>query len=155
MERQALNLLDAEMIWATVITDASFDDRTGKAGWAAWIRIDGVAEPIKAYGAFKGKVKTSTDAEKMAAANGLFIAQKHGADAFLVQSDCMSVIHLIEGITKARSVKDDWSKKMMAAGVWGKIIKARHVKGHSKTKDSRSYVNRWCDEMANKARKST
>ena len=142
------------MIWATVITDASFCDMTKKAGWACWIRIDGQSEPIKRYGAFKGKVKTSTDAEKMAAANGLFIAKAHGADAFLLQSDCMTVVHLIDGVTKAKNRVDEWARMMAKAGVLGRVIKAKHVKGHSDTKDARSHVNRWCDSMANKARKS-
>ena len=142
------------MIWATIITDASFCDKTKKAGWACWIRIDGISEPIKRYGAFKGKVKTSTDAEKMAAANGLFIAKHHGADAFLLQSDCMLVIHLINGFTKSKGEVDGWSRMTAKSGVLGSLIKAKHVKGHTKTKDARSYVNRWCDDMANKARKS-
>jgi ribonuclease HI len=143
------------MIWATVITDASFCDKTKKAGWAAWIRIDGIDAPIKRYGSFKGKVKTSTEAEKLAAANGLFIAQSMGADAFLLQTDCMAVVHLVTGFTKQQGLRDEWKRTMAKCGVLGKPLQAKHVKGHTSTKDARSYVNRWCDEMANKARRQS
>ena len=142
-------------IWATVITDASFCHRSKKAGWAAWIRIDGVERPIKRYGSFKMKVKTSTEAEKLAAANGLFIARKMGATGFLLQTDCMAVIHLVTGFTKKQHLNDEWSRIMATCGMLGKPLHAKHVKGHTSTGDARSYVNRWCDEMANKARKQS
>ena len=142
------------MIWATIITDASFCHKTGNAGWAAWIRIDGIDGPIRRYGSFKEKIKTSTEAEKLAAANGLFIAQKMGATGFLIQTDCMAVVHLVKGFTKKKHLNDDWAKIMLTCGVLGKPIYAKHVKGHSKTKDARSYANRWCDKMANDARKN-
>ena len=140
-------------IWATVITDASFCPKSKKAGWAAWIKIDGIAGPIKRYGSFKEKVKTSTEAEKLAAANGLFIAHRMGATGFLLQTDCMSVIHLVDGVTKKQRLKDDWKRIMATCGILGKPLRARHVNGHTSTKDARSHVNRWCDKMANKARK--
>lgn len=140
-------------VWATVITDASFCDKTKKAGWACWIRIDGIDHPIKRYGSFKEKVRKSTDAEQMAAVNGIFIAMKHGANAFLLQSDCMMVVHLIDGTTKSRDVIDAWNRKIARAGVLGMPIRAKHVRGHTRTRDARSYVNRWCDEKANIARK--
>jgi len=28
------------------------------------------------------------------------------------------------------------------------VLEYRHVKGHTRTKDGRSYVNRWCDKAA-------
>ena len=140
--------------WATVITDASFSDRDNKAGWAAWINIDGISYPIKKYGSFSSKVETSVDAEIKAALNGMWIARRYGADAILLQTDCMAVIHLITGITKKTNLISDWNCKIEAAGLLGVTIRAKHVKGHTKTKDARSYVNRWCDSHANKARKA-
>jgi ribonuclease HI len=142
-------------IWATVITDASYNDKNGSAGWAAWIRIDGAKDPIKHYSSFSVPVTSSSDAEKMAAINGIWIAKKHGANAFLIQTDCMAVVHLVKGVTKKRTPVAQWNSWISEAGLTGFPIIARHVKGHSKAKDARSYVNRWCDKMANNARRGT
>jgi ribonuclease HI len=138
--------------WATVITDASYSDRDNKAGWAAWINIDGMSYPIKKYGSFSSEVNTSTDAEIKAALNGMWIARKYGADAILLQTDCMAVIHLVTGFTKKPKLVSDWNCKIEAAGLLGVKIRAKHVKGHTNTKNARSHVNRWCDTYANKAR---
>lgn len=143
------------MKYATVITDASFDDRDKSAGWAAWIRIDGHDQPIKRYGSFKDDVDSSTDAEKKAALNGIAIAKSFGADQVLLQTDCMAVVHLLTGFTKKPSVISAWNCWIERAGLIGYPIRAKHVKGHTRTKDARSYVNRWCDEMANKARRAS
>jgi ribonuclease HI len=143
------------MCFATVITDASFDDKTGKAGWAAWIRVDGVAEPIKKYASFKNSVKTSMDAERLAAINGIYLASRYGATRVLLQSDCLGVIHLIDGTTRKRSAISEWYCAKEKAGILGVTLFGKHVKGHTSVKDARSHVNRWCDKMANKARKSS
>lgn len=142
------------MRWATVITDASYCDKTKKAGWAAWIRVDGIAHPIKKYASFKGKIGSSTIAEKKAAINGIWLAKKYGADAVLLQSDCLAVVHVIDKTTKKRNVLDEWNRWMENAGVLDVLVNSSHVKGHSTTQDARSYVNRWCDRHSNKARKS-
>lgn len=139
------------MARATVITDASYDHKTGKAGWAAWIRIDGM-QPIKAYGAFKGRVSSSLDAEAKAAANGIALALKNGASEVLLQTDCLIVVHYINGVTKKPSALKKWRSIVRKTGIKRERLTARHVKGHSATQDARSYVNRWCDEHANKAR---
>jgi ribonuclease HI len=143
------------MIYATVITDASFDPRDNSAGWAAWIRVDGHDQPIKRYGAFKGRIDTSTDAEKKAALNGIAIAKGMGADFVLLQTDCMAVVNCMAGHMRKRKTISNWNCMIEASGLRGFKMTARHVKGHTKTKDARSYVNRWCDKMANKARKTT
>lgn len=143
------------MRWATVITDASFNNKDMSSGWAAWVRVDDLDHPIKHYSSFsKLKPKTSTEAEKMAAINGVWIANKYGADAVLIQSDCMAVIHMLNGTTRKRKLISQWNCWIEAAGVSDIRMIAKHVKGHTRTKDARSHVNRWCDKMANKARKS-
>lgn len=139
---------------ATVITDASYCDLTKKAGWAAWIRVDGIDEPIKKYGSFKSKVKSSTDAEKMASINGIYIAKMYGATKVLVQTDCMLVVHLTNGITKKQSLVDRWSYMLSSNGLADILLEARHVRGHTTVNDARSYVNRWCDSKANEGRLS-
>ncbi|KHQ51138.1 reverse transcriptase-like protein [Mameliella alba] len=140
------------MTRATVITDASFCDRTKAAGWAAWVRIDGMAEPIKRYGSFSDAVSTSSEAEKKAALNGIWIAAQYGATEILLQSDCLAVVHLIDGTTKKRAPLDQWHRWCASIGILGLDLKSRHVRGHTSKKDARSHVNRWCDKHANKAR---
>lgn len=133
---------------ATVITDASFCNATKKAGWAAWIVIDGVRH--KKYGAFKNKVDRSDLAELYAAWNGIFIARQLGATSILLQTDCRAAIQLLSGGVSDRQkryMKRLRKKKQLdMSGVTFK-----HVKGHTDTNDARSYVNRWCDEMAKTA----
>lgn len=135
---------------ATVITDASFCPRTKAAGWAAWVRVDGRKEPIRRYGAFKNPVSSSLDAEMLAAINGVFIATKEGATEVLIQTDCLAVVHMFEGVTVQRSIKDAFTRAKARAGVLGTRISARHVRGHTSDKAPRSWVNRWCDEHAGK-----
>lgn len=135
---------------ATVITDASFCPKTKAAGWAAWVRVDGISEPIKRYGAFKEPVASARDAEMLAAINGVFIAAKVGATQVLVQTDCLSVVHMFEGVTVQKSIKDAFTRAQAKAGILGLKVSAKHVKGHSNDPASRSWVNRWCDEQAGK-----
>lgn len=135
---------------ATVITDASFCPRTRAAGWAAWVRVDGRKEPIRRYGAFKQPVASSRDAEMLAAINGVFIATKEGATEVLVQTDCLAVVHMFEGVTVQKSIKNAFVRAKAKAGVQGVRMSARHVKGHTSDAAPRSWVNRWCDEQAGK-----
>ena len=140
------------MIWATVITDASFCHKTKAAGWAAWIRIDGRKEPIKQYSSFSKKPQNSQEAEIKAAINGAFLAKKNGADAVLIQSDCMAVVDLVNRKTKKPAVIMRWRNWLADAGIADLPMFAKHVKGHTTVKDARSFVNRWCDAKANEAR---
>jgi ribonuclease HI len=141
------------MISATVITDASYDHATKEAGWAAWVKVDGISRPIKHYSSFLVPVANSTQSEKLAAINGIWMAARHGAMRVLVQSDCTAVIHLIDGTTKKTSPLEEWAQWLADAGVQDVKLYARHVRGHTKTNDARSHVNRWCDKMAKKARR--
>lgn len=141
-------------VWATVITDASFDYTTKRGGWAAWIKIDGRSQPIKMYGAFKSNIQSSSDAERAAAVNGVWIAARHGAECIFLQSDCMDVINLANRKAKKQRSKKTWEKMLSDAGLLETKIRAKHVRGHTNKQDPRSYCNRWCDSMANKARKA-
>lgn len=141
------------MTSATVITDASFCSETRAAGWAAYIRIDGVPEPVKAYAAFREPLINSAEAELLAAVNGLWLARQHGAEHLLLQTDCLAVVHLINRKYRGRRWK--LHRVLVAAfadkGLDLVAVTARHVKGHSGVKDARSYVNRWCDRHAKAA----
>ncbi|QDP54006.1 MAG: putative ribonuclease H [Prokaryotic dsDNA virus sp.] len=136
---------------ATVITDASFCPRTKAAGWAAWIRIDGMDTPIKKYAEFKTPVRTAMQAEMLAAINGIWLAKQHGATTILLQTDCLAVVHMVEGRTKKQHLKDGFTRAAASAGILGLNYTARHVRGHTDVADARSYVNRWCDGRAKAA----
>lgn len=132
---------------STVIVDASFCPETGAAGWASWVRVDGVSEAIKYAGRFKSRPENSTAAELQAAINGIWIAARHGASVVLVQSDCMAVIHAIRKETKGW-VGPLWETALVENGLTSVSLTAKHVKGHTHNKDVRSWCNRWCDENA-------
>lgn len=139
---------------ATVITDASFCHRSKAAGWAAWIRIDGFDGPIKKYAEFKRPVKTAQQAEMLAAINGIWLAKQHGATTVIVQTDCLAVVHMLEGLTKKEHLRDEFTRSAAMAGILGMRFSGRHVKGHTDVADARSYVNRWCDGKAKWAMRS-
>ncbi|WP_165375304.1 ribonuclease HI [Roseovarius nitratireducens] len=135
---------------ATVITDASHCRKTGAGGWAAWIRIDGDDSPIKMSGPLRTVTTRSDEAEIRAALNGIHIARAHGARSVLVQTDCMTVVHLIYGKIRSRSLLKIWNSAVATARVDLVGVSARHVKGHTAKDDARFFVNRWCDRQARK-----
>jgi ribonuclease HI len=137
---------------ATVLTDASYDHTKRVGGWSAWVRIDHHPLPIKGYGTFRGNVRNSTEAEVMAALNGLYIASNRGSTEALVRSDCMAVEQLIQGQTNAENLVALWREAMASAwGVRFQLITSRHVKGHADpNRHKAGWVNNWCDQHARK-----
>lgn len=122
-------------IHATVITDASWCPKTRVAGWAAWIAGDS----WKSQG-FSGPTlrhcQSSNDAELVAAAIGCGLAYRmFGATTILIQSDNTSV-----GKQLKYNLPDDVRQAC--------LITYRHVKGHTKVNDTRSWANRWADREA-------
>lgn len=135
------------MIWATSITDASFDHETHAAAWAAWIRVDGLRESIKEHGAFRETPAGVNEAELYAALNGVWLAVNRGfAHAVLVQTDSLAVVQAVN--RKHRLYTDTFYDSLRDAGLHKVTLKARHVKGHTAIGDARSWVNRWCDKHA-------
>lgn len=144
------------MTRATVITDASFCDRTKAAGWAAWIRLDGVP-PIKRFGAFLDRPDGIATAEIWAAINGICIAVRAGADEVLVQSDAMAVIDAVQGKPHhhyPRLWRELFQPTLTRLDLRIPHVRAKHVRGHTTTQDARSYVNRWCDQHAKREMRS-
>lgn len=135
----------AAMLGATVISDASFCHKTFAAGWAVWVRVDGVSDPITQSGTFHKRPSTSTEAEMLAALNGIWLASRRGATKILVQSDAQAVVDIIN---RPRS-HYFWLGVQKAIGP-NLILRAAHVKGHTLINDSRSFCNR-CDAEARKA----
>lgn len=120
----------------TVIVDASFCPQTRAGGWAAWLTSD--KGRVQKAGCFHDLPQNSTQAELWAALNGIWFALEHGATHVLIQSDCQgALLKISRGIPELSLFN-------------GLFIKTKHVKGHTQTKDARSYVNRWCDSEAKK-----
>ncbi|MCK9513557.1 MAG: reverse transcriptase-like protein [Pigmentiphaga sp.] len=134
---------------ATVITDASFCPDTKIGTWAGWIKMDvpPYPGPIRGSGRLRHS-EDSTTAEVMAAANGCYLAAANGASHILLQSDCMAVIHLVEGRGKAERLLAIWEDLMGRGVMAGVFITARHVKGHGRIHNARTWVNDWCDRTA-------
>lgn len=135
-----------------MITDASFSKVKGKtyAGWAAWLRVDGISEPIKRGGAItRVPVQNSTTAEVFAAVNGVYLAKHYGATRILLQTDCLAVVAAINGTARPGAPTSALvSAAMGHAGIENVLVQARHVKGHTNDPAARSWVNRWCDSEA-------
>lgn len=135
-------------VFATVITDASHCSDTQTGGWAAWVRVSGIDYPIKKYDSIKGAVENPSDAEMLAAVNGIWLAKKFGATHILVQSDCKAVCYAIDGKLKSSRAIKFWKNAVVSSGVNDVHLTAKHVAGHTNIQDARSYVNRWCDRKS-------
>jgi ribonuclease HI len=126
----------------TIIVDASYCAETQLAGWAAWIRIgEGKGALIKSSGVFRDKLECNNTAELLAAANAVYIATKAGATRILVQTDSLTAVAAIN------AAKAEWR---LAVCDFAKCsnISARHVKGHTMSREPKFYCNRWCDAEA-------
>lgn len=128
---------------ATVIADASFCSRTGAAGWAAWIAYDGGMKGQHS-GVFRSNPSGSSAAELLAVLCAIWHAHKGGAQEILVQTDCLAVVHAVN--LQNRMAQTFLTAK--ANHFPGARVRAKHVKGHTQTTDSRSWCNRWCDAEA-------
>jgi ribonuclease HI len=145
-----------KVVYATVISDASFYRKVNKkgrtrrirAGWAAYIRVDEIPKPIKVFGEIKAKKLTSTTCEMYAALNGAWVAKKHGANNILIRSDCMTVVNAIERKNISEELLAFWDHCVEEADLKDVVIKASHVKGHGSINSAATWVNNWCDVHA-------
>lgn len=159
----------------TIFADASFDYRTRSGGWAAWVKA-GNQQGKYGHGVLKTDPETAMHAEMAALANGLHMAKTSGAittgSPVLLQSDCLLALQLILtlapncGNSAASTGMDVTKLKVMKPGrrdiaplqailatqkELGLKLWVRHVKGHSKSDDARSFVNSECDRLARAA----
>lgn len=125
---------------ATVNCDASFCHQTRSAGWAVWISIDGGVKH-KESGTFRKRPRSSGEAEFWAMLNGVWLAvNRYGVTHVLVQGDCQGALHKLPQSRELRDIR---------AGVEQVVsLRTKWVKGHTTTKDARSWVNDWCDTQA-------
>lgn len=135
----------------TVLTDASFDHSNGAGGWAAWVRLDDLPLPVKGHGTFKTPPVNSTEAEVMAALNGLWLASARGGRDLLIRSDCMAVQDLVKGKVKAEYLNQIWANALNSPWAVGVRIRSQHVKAHGDHNRSKAaWVNNWADVHARK-----
>jgi ribonuclease HI len=141
-EPQPLPSLDA-----TVITDASWCPHTQAGGYGAWVSMKG--GPICKAGGLRGLMQTSSHAELLAAMNGIWFAYKAGARNILLQTDNLEVVSIINGTSGigSRRLCGIYLEALKQHFEGARVI-ARHVRGHTHSQNSRSFVQRWCDAQA-------
>lgn len=141
----------------TVNTDASFSDNAQLGAWACWIRSSHYL--VKEAGVFDHPVVNSSVAEILAFEQALLLLDQlissqdflrhhrdNGRIKLFINTDSMWTIHALEGRVK-RSKHLEVAKRIRSL-TEPYIISARHVRGHSRGHDSRSWVNNWCDQQA-------
>lgn len=136
--------------FTTVNTDAGLKN-DGKGAYAYWIRSNDVL--VKGAGSLKGEIKNSNEAELAAILNALSIVANNEylrtADIIVVNCDNKQALktlreNQINGYAKYVEFYKELKKKLSAP------IFYKHVKGHSKGRTSREWVNNWCDKNLKK-----
>jgi len=131
------------MTTATVITDASFCHMSNVGAWAAVVSsgLFGPKKRLMKSGVFPQRVRDSSDAEFMAAVNGVAVAISCGATDILLQSDLITVVEDVH-------IRKHWAWK--AVDLSEIKIRAKHVKGHTKKRGAKYLANDWCDRESRK-----
>lgn len=140
--------------FATVISDASRCPTTGACGWAAWVVCDG--QRAKEFGQC-GPYDSIDRAEVHALVQGIRLARRLWRPTnLLVQSDSKSAL-------REFGMKRDRNQGLYVEARYLSVLQSfppeeldfrimpKHVKGHTRTQDARSWVNRWCDKHAREA----
>lgn len=131
-------------MFATLITDASHSGWIGT--WAAWTVSDNQRHTKS--GILKGPIRDSNEAELKAIANGLALTQSRFPEVkrILIQSDSLHALWVISGRITPVNPAEIETKKLICKRFSGIRLLTKHVKGHTRCKDARSFVNRWCDK---------
>ncbi|QPB12077.1 Rnase H [Providencia phage PSTCR4] len=135
----------------TIISDASYCDKTKAAGFGSWVACK---RGKKSYGSILNGATNSGVAEAMGICNALAYAMKGGlifaGDIVLIQCDATDGLGILKGNTlgqcEVRKKICDWFSNIVTK--YKLKITFRHVKGHSKTLDSRSKAQQYCDRLA-------
>lgn len=136
--------------YTTVNTDAGMK-RNGAAAFAFWIRSENVV--LKGAKSFKTPMKNSNEAELAGILNALHIVAEdeylRTADVIVVNCDNTQALRVLEtnqinGYNKYKDFYKEIKSKISCP------IQYRHVKGHSKGKTPREFVNNWCDKELKK-----
>lgn len=137
----------------TINTDASLHHEFKIGGYAFWIVSDDFV--YKKSNKIKEPVQNALHAEAMAIGNAVYSIQKVQdkiikPDVVVFNSDCKSLLNMLQ----SQKIKDpivSKVKEMINNLFPEEKVFYKHVKAHTTNAASRSYVNRWCDEMAKKA----
>lgn len=145
----------------SLFCDASFSHAQKVGGWGCWIKSN--RGQVSGGGPFKTPMNVSNEAELCAVINAVHLGLKRGIiqseDTVFVQSDCMRVIHLLQGRrTKLTPVETSALAKLANLERKQRLtFRCRWVKGHSRGK-TRHWCNNQCDKIAgagmNRATKS-
>lgn len=155
----------------TIFADASYDPKTRRAGWAAWMKGAG-KEASTVGGKIAIQCDASFSAETFATVNALYAARSRGyivpGSVVMLQSDCLHALnvirHHVHGATESKHPdgmgvilirakklrRQDHDalaaiKKLMAETPFSIVV--RHVRGHQ-TGRGRAWVNEQCDLLA-------
>lgn len=94
---------------ATLISDASWSDRTRLGAWAAWIK-NGPRPGELFSGVFKEPAGSSHECEAMAIANGIALAGHAGlladVDVLMIQSDAIDVLAKLVAYVESTTIND-------------------------------------------------
>lgn len=135
-------------MWVTLYTDASF--RT-KGGWGIWLRS--AKGRIVKSGECPGIIDDSAAAEMYAALKGIEICLENWIETkgIQVNSDCLMVVNGLYPWSKPihrisiRVIQDRIREILNTKGV---RVRCKHVKGHSGTGNTRSWLNDRVDKLA-------
>jgi ribonuclease HI len=142
----------------TVYTDASWDNRQRRGGWAAWCRS------TRGRAVFNGPcpsyVVCSLSAEMSAIHAGVYVALREwpSATRLLVCTDCNEAIRWLNQSrfkpSHPLSVQRRRFESMVETCGFNRCaIDLRWVRGHQGSRTRPGYVNAQCDKLANRARK--
>lgn len=137
---------------ATVFTDASFCNREKLSGYGVWAKSgDGRGET---FGGFYIGTPSVNVAELLASMAGIKHCLAEGiiirGNAIILKTDSLHVVNFINGDIKVNCpvhAQSSYSLNLVLEK-HDLLIKAQHVKGHSKNTHPRFWVNNKCDEIA-------
>lgn len=148
--------------YITIYTDASVCPNTESGGWAAWIKA-APGETHLASGIFKTPVKSSTDAELRAIANGLTVAKRVfdiAGKTIVVVTDSQESIDWITQKTTAKQRAKKTNRIYLDLSKWViNLVPAeckltvKKVKAHSRSDGKRSFINNLVDKAAKRQMK--
>lgn len=136
----------------TVNTDAGWYPNEKIGSFAFWIKGDNLF--LRGSGSFKDICSSSTDAETKSIANAIHILSKAdltGVRKIIFNRDNIHANPKHNGKEAQKKLHNQiqYLKSKYGKNGDGVVleIEFRHVRAHTKTKDARSAVNRWCDEQ--------
>lgn len=142
------------MSFVTLFTDASFDDKGGYIGWAAWARDDERIEKWSGWHQSPGQ--TSNYAEAVAVYQGIMrTVEAFNPTRLHVVTDCEGVIHILSG--RRKTVESEWKstfRELIFQKLKGVSLTVKHVKAHKGTDTPRQWVNDWVDQEASRQMRS-